>query len=116
MSVCRPRLVAALFALATLTISPLVSGHTRDALDHATTAPAPNAKLEGLSGTVRTLIIEDRVAQMTMRYVTVVPDNGKPVALVGPDVRGLTDGATIAVTGKRNGNVLFVESMQQGSA
>src|SRR5262245_6038230 len=116
MQVTRFRLIAAFATAATLTFPQLSSAHSKDPLEHATTAPAPGAQLEGVSGTVHELVIEDRVAKMTMRYLSVRSTTGAATALLGAGVGELTNGATVSVVGKRNGNVLFVESIPQNIA
>lgn len=111
MSVRRTALLAALSALATLGIPQLSQAHSpRDAVEHATTAPAPNARVEAATGTVRELIIEDRVANLSVRYVSIVQPSGEATALAGQAVDGLADGDVATLTGRRNGNILFVES------
>jgi hypothetical protein len=111
MSVRHTRVLAVFSIAAILGFAPLVQAHSpRDAVEHATTAPAPNARLEAASGTVRELVIDDRVANMSVRYLSLVPSAGDPTALAGAAVDTLGDGDTATVTGRRNGNVLFVES------
>jgi hypothetical protein len=111
MSVRHTRFLALLSIAATVGFAPLIQAHSpRDAVEHATTAPAPNAKLEAASGIVRELVIDDRVANMSVRYVSIVPSAGEATALAGAAVATLADGDAATVTGRRNGNVLFVES------
>jgi hypothetical protein len=110
------RIAVAVSALAIVASSPQIQAHSQDPLEHAVTAPAASSPLEGVSGIVRELIIEDKVAGMTVRYLSMVPQSGKPVALVGTGVQSLADGANVTVTGKRNGNVLFVDSVRGAKA
>lgn len=115
MSLPLARFMAA--AVAALAFSSLVAAqNVPDGLERATTAPAPNASLEAVTGTVRELIIDDRVAGMTVRFLFVVPTSGGAVALAGRDVQTLEAGALATVTGRRNGNVLFVESLRAAKA
>jgi hypothetical protein len=116
MSFHRAGLAAAGGFFAALWFNSLAVAHTPDGVEHATTAPAPGAQLEAVSGTVRELVIDDHVAGMTLRYVFVVPAAGEAVALEGTDVQSLEDGALATVTGRRNGNVLFVDSLRAGKA
>src|SRR4051812_45895619 len=109
------RFLAVAFAgLVTVTSTPASFAHTTDPLEAAPTAAAPNAKLEGTSGRIHEVIIEDHVAGMTMRHVSMVPAAGAPVALVGKQVDQVVAGQAVTVTGRRNGNVLFLDSMQAG--
>jgi hypothetical protein len=113
MSAIRKTLFATVSLAAFFTVSPLTQAHPQhDALDHATTAPAPNAQLESESGTVRELVIDDRVANMSMRYLSLVRASGEASVLAGKALDALSDGDSATVTGRRNGNVLFVESAQ----
>src|SRR6478735_9151838 len=99
-------LSAALAGLVTLTTSGPLLAHTTDRLEAAPTAPAANAKLEGGHGYVRELVIEDHVAGMTVRHLSMVPDTGAPVALIGKQVDQLVAGQSVTITGRRNGNLL----------
>ncbi|HEY1329236.1 MAG TPA: Ig-like domain repeat protein [Casimicrobiaceae bacterium] len=111
------RLLVACSAFAALAYSSLIAAHhVPDGLERATTAPAPEAQLESVSGTVRELVIDDRVANMSVRYLFVVAPSGEVVALAGQDVQSLEDGALATATGRRNGNVLFVESVRAAKA
>lgn len=111
MSVRRTALLAALSTLATLGTPQFSQAHSpRDAVEHATTAPAPNARVEAATGTVRELIIDDRVANLSVRYVSIVQPSGEATALAGRAVDGLADGDIATLTGRRNGNILFVET------
>jgi hypothetical protein len=116
MSLRRIRLAARCGLIAALSFISVAVAHTPDGLEHATTAPAPDAQLEAVSGTVRELIIDDHVASMTLRYVFVVPGSGEAVAVSGAEAQDLQEGALATVTGRRNGNVLFVESVRAGKA
>jgi hypothetical protein len=110
-------LTAAMAGVVSLTNVGSVLAHTsRDPLEAAPTAPAASAKLEGARGEVRELIIEDHVAGMTMRHLSMVPDSGAPVALIGKEVDQLVAGQSVTVTGRRNGNLLFVDTLHVGKA
>src|SRR4051812_12618672 len=109
------RFLAVAFAgLVTVTSTPASFAHTTDPLEAAPTAAAPNAKVEGTSGRIHEVIIEDHVAGLTMRHVSMIPSAGAPVALVGKQVDQLVAGQAVTVTGRRNGNVLFLGSVQAG--
>src|SRR5438105_15505835 len=111
MSVRRTRFLAGVSLLATLGFAPFSAAHApHDAVEHATTAPAPNARVEAASGTVHELIIEDRVANMSVRYLSLVTPSGEATALAGKAADTLADGDTATVTGRRNGSILVVES------
>jgi hypothetical protein len=112
MVVRRLALAASLAGFVTLT-SQAVLAHV-DPLEAAPTKPAAGAKTEVASGVVRELVVEDHVAGMTVRHLSMVPASGKPVALVGASVDKLSGGQAVSVTGRRNGNTLFVETLQAG--
>lgn len=116
MVVRRFALFAALSGLVSLTNPTALLAHSVDPLEAAPTAPAPNARTEAASGTVRELIIEDHVVGMTMRHLSLEPLSGAAVALVGTQVSPLVAGQSVFVTGRRNGNVLFVDSVRAGKA
>ena len=94
-----------------LIFSPLSSAHLRpDPLELAPTAPAAGAQSETVSGTVGELVIADHVAGMTVRHVFILPHDGRAATtLAGTGVGALRQGAEISVTGRRNGDTLFVE-------
>jgi len=95
-------------AVAALGFAPVLAGaHGL----HAPAAPA-SAAPEQLYGTVHEVIIKDHVAGMTMRQLTLQPAQGAAVALHGGVVDMLGSGATIAVTGTRNGSQFLAESLQ----
>jgi hypothetical protein len=103
-------LLSALLLLATALAAPLTRAHAPDPLAGAAGAPAPNAAPESVSGTVHELVVDDRVAGLTLRYLSLRPASGDPIALAGPGVETLRDGAVAQIVGRRNGQVLFVES------
>src|SRR4051794_36884486 len=97
----------AVFAIAiagfvTLTNSTAFA-HSLDPLDAVPKTPAASAKLEAVKGTVHEVVIEDHVAGMTVRHLSMVPSNGDPVALMGKQVDQLAAGQSITITGRRNG-------------
>jgi Bacterial Ig-like domain (group 3)/Gametolysin peptidase M11 len=111
------RLAAACGLFAAVSLNSLAVAHTvPDGIERATTASAPDAALEAVTGTVRELVIDDRVANLSVRYVFIVPASGEAVALAGTDVQNLHEGALATVTGRRNGNVLFAESARADKA
>ena len=116
MMVVRRLILSAAMAGFVSVTAPAIFAHPVDPLEAAPTKPAPNAKVEAASGIVRELVIEDHVAGMTVRHLSMVPAAGPPVALVGSQVGQLVAGQSVAVTGRRNGNLLFVESLKAGKA
>jgi hypothetical protein len=59
---------------------------------------------------VHELVIEDRVAGVTVRYLSLRTPAGEAIALAGAGADKLHHGAVADVVGRRNGQVLFVES------
>jgi M6 family metalloprotease-like protein len=76
-------------------------------------SPIPSsAAPEQLYGTVHEIVINDRVAGMTVRQLTLQPAQGPAVALHGTPVDSLKAGSTVAVTGQRNGSQFLADSLQ----
>lgn len=95
-----------------LFLSNLSGAHGPDhALEAAARAPAPGAAVETLAGSVHRLTIDDRVAGISLDIVSVTSDDGRSVVLRGDTaLSDLRTGDRARVTGRRNGNALFVES------
>jgi len=66
--------------------------------------------IEAFSGVVQTVVVDNRVSQVTSRYVGLTLDDGRSVALTGAGVELLASGARVQVTGQRSGNALVVSS------
>ena len=105
------RLALTLFALAALIASVAPPARAHHAEKHGVSspsAPAADAPVEALAGTVEVVVIDDRVVDVTIRYVGLRLADGTSLALKGTAVETLTGGARIEATGQRNGNTLFV--------
>ena len=63
---------------------------------------------ETVTGTVKDLIVENRVSKATIRYVALQLDGGSNLALSGPGVDTLVSGAHVQATGQRSGDTLFL--------
>lgn len=100
------RLLPSLFAVSLLLAQPAQS-HSIDPLELAPAAPAAGAPVEMLAGEVRELVVEDRVANVTVRYRSLALDDGSHMRLNGA-TQALAHGSRVQVTGRRNGNTLFV--------
>jgi hypothetical protein len=112
----RYALACGLLLLASAPAAPPVLAHAPDPLATAVKAPAPNAALESASGTVHELVVEDKVAGVTLRYLSLRTPNGDATALAGPGADKLQHGAVAEVIGRRNGQVMFVESAHATAA
>ena len=75
--------------------------------------PAPGAVHETLVGTVETVVIDDRVINLSLRYAGIRLDDGRAFALKGAMTEALVDGARVEVTGRRNGNVVITSGARQ---
>ena len=104
------RLLPSLLAASLLFVQPARS-HFIDPLELAPVAPAAGAQLEAISGEVRELVVEDRVANATIRYRSLALDDGTHVRLNGASA-AFTHGSRVEVTGRRNGNTLFVSDVR----
>jgi hypothetical protein len=71
---------------------------------------------EQLYGTIHEIVIRDQVAGMTVRQLTLQPAQGASVALHGTGVDTLKSGATVSVTGRRNGSDFEAQSLQTVAA
>jgi hypothetical protein len=109
------RLALSLFALAALIAAAAPPARAHHAEEHGVVsprAPAADAPVEAQVGTVEVVVIEDRVVDMTIRYVALKLADGTSFALKGTAVETLTSGARIEATGQRNGNTLFVTQVR----
>jgi len=98
-------------ALLSLLIALPVAGHEgTDAVLAQPLAPAADAPLVAVTGTVSELIVEDRLSQRTLRYLALQTDDGQSLALVGAGLESLVAGARTEATGRPTGNSLFVAS------
>jgi M6 family metalloprotease-like protein len=111
MSLSKLGLHAAILAICIAVSSPSVAHHPVDPLEQAPTAPAAGADPESVNGTVHELIVNDHVAGMTVRHVSIVAADGLATALRGDAAAALAKGVDITATGRRNGGTLFVESV-----
>ena len=98
------------FAASLLVMQP-AHPHFVDPLELAPVAPAAGAQLETLFGEWRELIVEDRVADATVRYRSIVLDDGTSMRLSG-DASAFVHGSRVQVTGRRNGSTLFVSDVR----
>ncbi len=105
-------LAAAVFSVALLAGQPVVA-HNVDPLESAPKAPAVAAQVEVLAGEVKELIVEDRVASVTIRYRSLVLADGTHVKLQGESVERLANHSHVEVTGRRNGKTLFVSEVRE---
>jgi hypothetical protein len=104
------RVLSRILAVALLLAQP-VHSHFVDPLELLPLAPAPGAQLETFSGVVRELVVVDRVADLTARYYSLAADDGSHLALSAA-TQGLEHGRRVEVTGRRNGNTLFVNDVR----
>ena len=88
-----------------------VTAPFRDPLSHAPKQPAAGAPDESVSGLVHRLVIDDRVAGVTITEYSARLDDGSAVALRGNVDPALATGDRVQATGRRNGSALFVSAM-----
>jgi Bacterial Ig-like domain (group 3)/F5/8 type C domain len=105
-------LAAAAFSVALLAGQP-VAAHNVDPLESAPKAPAVAAQVEVLAGEVKELVVEDRVASVTIRYRSLALADGTQVKLQGESVERLANHSHVEVTGRRNGKTLFVSEVRE---
>jgi FG-GAP-like repeat/Gametolysin peptidase M11 len=106
------RLALSLFALLALIAGAIPPAHAHDPGEHAMAspqAPAEGAAFEAFAGTVHVVVIEDRAAGTTARFVSMRLADGTSVGLKGASIDGLANGAQIQAIGQRNGNTLFIQ-------
>ena len=78
-------------------------------VDPATASPAALAAgaVTG-TGTVAELVVDNQVANVTLRYLALRLDDGQTVVLTGAGLEALADGARVDVSGTLSGEVLEV--------
>ena len=103
----RPLLIAALLAALFAATSAAAHAGSETVLARPP-APAEDAPLVTATGTVTELVVEDRVANQTLRYVALRLDDGQSIALVGPGLDNLPAGIRAEATGRSAGATLFV--------
>ena len=98
-------------SLALLAAHP-IAAHNVDPLEFAPRAPAHAAPVEVLAGEVRTLTIEDRVANITIVHRSLELADGTRLKLTGPEAEHAAGDHRVQVTGRRNGSTLFVSDVR----
>jgi Bacterial Ig-like domain (group 3) len=105
------------FAAAVLSAALLVGqpagAHNLDPFEAAPKAPAAAAQVEILTGDVKELVVEDRVANATIRYRSLVLADGTQVKLKGQGIERLANDSRVEVTGRRNGKTLFISAVRE---
>jgi len=105
---------AGVLGIALLTLLPAFQAAAHngaDAVFSAPEAPTSGTPVVAVSGTVRDLVVDNRVTNITTRYVLLRLDEGRTLALRGPGVGGLASGARVAATGQPAGGTFFVTSV-----
>src|SRR5215831_297648 len=103
-----PLLIVSL--LLVLPAAPVAAHPGTDAALARPAAPAADAPLVAVTGTVAELIVEDRLSNRTLRYLALRTDQGQSIALVGAGLESLPAGARAEATGRNAGATLFVAS------
>ena len=96
---------AAIFCVATVSASahPFPDVHLGVA-----PAPAATAPIETVAGTVKELVIDNRVTGQTTRQVALLLDDGHTVALNGKGLDALTQNQRVQANGQLSGDTLFL--------
>ena len=97
---------------ASFLLAPFALAHNADPLALRPTAPAEGAEVEVLLGEVRELVVEDRVANATVRYHSLALADGSFVNLSSANP-AIAHGSRVEVTGSRNGRTLFVDEVRE---
>jgi Bacterial Ig-like domain (group 3) len=105
-------LAAAVLSAALLAGVP-VAAHNLDPFESAPKSPAVSAEVEVLTGDVKELVVDDRVANATIRYRSLVLADGTQVKLHGQGLDRLVHDSRVEVTGRRNGKTLFVSDVRE---
>ena len=99
-----------LFALA---LAAPAGASDADPLANAPKAPAEQSATEVVTGELHELVIDDRVANMTLRHRAVRLADGTTLRLQGDSVAGLAARSQVEVTGRRNGATLFADAARE---
>ena len=114
MTRCRINLSLAPFLLAcALAAAAPVAAHDPDPLTRAPFAPSPGAAVEVVTGELKELLVEDRVAGVSVRYRAIVLADGTRLRLSGEALDGVEKGSQVEVTGQRNGRTIFASELRQ---
>src|ERR1700730_9234717 len=66
--------------------------------------PAASAPIETVTGTIRELVIDNRVTGQTTRLVALQLDDGRKLVLNGAGLDALTQNARVEANGQRSGD------------
>ena len=89
------------------------SAQAHNTTDASAVTPQASSVLEpaqALTGTVKEVVVDNRVARLTTRYFALRLDDGRNFTLSGPGVDRLVDGARIEATGQIAGETLSLNS------
>src|SRR6202047_3057333 len=98
----------AVFLVLALAALPVQAHDGADAFPASPQAPTASAPVEAVTGTVADFVVDNRVAGLSTRYVTLKLDDGRNLALNGSGVDQLSKGMRVQATGQRAGDTLFV--------
>ncbi len=82
--------------------------HVADVHIGAATAPAASVPIETVTGTIRELVIDNRVTGQRNRQVALELDDGRKLVLNGTGLDVLAQNARVEAAGQRSGDALFV--------
>jgi hypothetical protein len=91
-------------------VSPVAAHQGSNGFFSPPQAPSADAKLVAAVGTVRELVVDNRVSGIVTRYIALRLDDGSTVALRGAGLDGLLAGQRVEATGTAAGTTLFVTS------
>src|SRR2546427_3832406 len=100
--------VFAFIALLSLPAVTANAHHVPDVHVGAVPTPAASAPIETVTGTIRALVIDNRVTGQTTRLVALQLVDGRKLALNGAGLDALTQNASVEASGQRSGDALFV--------
>src|SRR3982750_1257834 len=83
-----------------------------DGLELRPTAPAETSAVERLTGELRRVTIEDRVAGGVAEHYALKLDDGSAIALKNVQTGDLASGDRVEAIGRRNGQLLFATSIR----
>jgi hypothetical protein len=97
----------AILCVATMSASahPFPEVHLGDAQVPAATAP-----IETVTGTIKELVIDNRVTGQTTRQVALLLDDGRKLALNGQGLDALTQNQRVQANGQLSGDALFLSA------
>ena len=99
-------------ALIAIVNAPMITANAHSPDLHIADVQAPSASspIETLTGTVKDLVIDNRVTGQTSRQLALQLDDGRKLVLSGAGIDALTQNSRVLASGQLSGDAMFVTS------